>query len=91
MQKNNLLIEIVTEELPPLSQKDLGEAFAKNIAQSILELKLIESLEYETFSSPRRIGVLVKQVLLSGDNEKRKIKLMPAKVGFREENKPSDA
>ena len=33
MQKNNLLIEIVTEELPPLSQKDLGEAFAKNIAQ----------------------------------------------------------
>ena len=91
MQKNNLLIEIVTEELPPLSQKDLGEAFAKNIAQSIFELKLIESLEYETFSSPRRIGVLVKQVLLSGDNEKRKIKLMPAKVGFREENKPSDA
>ena len=91
MQKNNVLIEIVTEELPPLSQKDLGEAFAKNIAQSILELKLIESLEYETFSSPRRIGVLVKQVLLSGDNEKRKIKLMPAKVGFREENKPSDA
>ena len=49
MQKNNLLIEIVTEELPPLSQKDLGEAFAKNIAQSILELKLIESLEYELF------------------------------------------
>ena len=91
MQKNNLLIEIVTEELPPLSQKDLGEAFAKNIAQSILELKLIESLEYETFSSPRRIGVLVKQVLLSGDNEKKKIKLMPAKVGFKEENKPSDA
>ena len=91
MQKNNLLIEIVTEELPPLSQKNLSEAFAKNIAQSILELKLIESLEYETFSSPRRIGVLVKQVLLSGDNEKKKIKLMPAKVGFKEENKPSDA
>ena len=91
MQKNNLLIEILTEELPPLSQKELGEAFAKSITQSILDLKLIETLDYETFSTPRRIGVLVKQVLLCGETQKKKIKLMPAKVGFNDENKPTDA
>ena len=62
MQKNNLLVEILTEELPPLSQKSLAEVFAQNISESIHNLGLSNDINYEVFSTPRRLGVLVKDV-----------------------------
>ena len=82
MQKNNLLVEILTEELPPLSQKSLAEVFAQNISESIHNLGLSKDINYEVFSTPRRLGVLVRDVSFQGAIEKKVIKLMPASIGF---------
>ena len=82
MQKNNLLVEILTEELPPLSQRSLAEVFAQNISESIHNLGLSKDINYEVFSTPRRLGVLVRDVSFQGAIEKKVIKLMPASIGF---------
>ena len=91
MQKNNLLVEILTEELPPLSQKPLAEVFAQNSSDSIHNLGLSKDINYEVFSTPRRLGVLVRDVSFQGDIEKKVIKLMPASVGFDDKGNPTNA
>ena len=91
MQKNNLLVEILTEELPPLSQKSLAEVFAQNISESIHNLGLSKDINYEVFSTPRRLGVLVKDVSFQGAIEKKVIKLMPASIGFDSKGNPTNA
>ena len=91
MQKNNLLVEILTEELPPLSQKSLAEVFAQNISESIHNLGLSKDINYEVFSTPRRLGVLVKDVSFQGAIEKKVIKLMPASIGFDDKGNPTNA
>lgn len=91
MQKNNLLIEILTEELPPLSQQSLAKRFAENIAVSIHNLGLSNTIDYEVFSTPRRLGVLVKGVFFIGDTEKKIIKLMPSSIGLDDKGNPTNA
>ena len=82
MIDENLLIEIVTEELPPLSQKQLGESFGKYIFEGLTNHKLITSSEFKVYSSPRRLGVKITKVLSEAKTEKKLIKLMPKKIGF---------
>ncbi len=82
MIEENLLIELVTEELPPQSQKELGESFGKNIFESLLSHKLINGSTFEVFSTPRRLGVKITKVLFEAPTEKKLIKLMPKKIGF---------
>ena len=82
MIDENLLIEIVTEELPPLSQKQLGESFGKYIFDGLSHHKLNTSSDFEIFSTPRRLGVKITKVLSEGKTEKKLIKLMPKKIGF---------
>ena len=91
MQKNNLLIEVLAEELPPLSQKSLSEVFAHKIAESLYKLRLSQDINYEVFSTPRRLGVLVKDVFSKGDAEKKVIKLMPSSIGFDNDGNPTNA
>ena len=82
MIEENLLIELVTEELPPQSQKELGESFGKNIFESLTNHKLISASTFEVYSTPRRLGVKITKVLSEASTEKKLIKLMPKKIGF---------
>ena len=82
MTEENLLIEIVTEELPPQSQKELGESFGKNIFESLENHKLINAPTFQVYSTPRRLGVKINEVLSEATTEKKLIKLMPKKIGF---------
>ena len=82
MIEENLLIELVTEELPPQSQKELGESFGKNIFEDLAKYKLINASTYEVYSTPRRLGVKITKVLSEATTEKKLIKLMPKKIGF---------
>jgi glycyl-tRNA synthetase beta chain len=89
---DNLLIELLTEELPPKSQKQLGIAFAKNIKEFLVKHHLVnETSEDLIFSTPRRIGLHLKNVKDEADDESVSIKLMPASVGFDASEKPTDA
>ncbi len=59
---NSLLIEFLTEELPPINlYKNIGEVFANTIS---LELKnfMTSSSQYQIICSPRRFGVLISDI-----------------------------
>jgi glycyl-tRNA synthetase beta chain len=58
-----LLVELLTEELPPKSLRKLGEAFADQLVAEIVRhrLKSRDSKKH-TFATPRRLGVLIPEV-----------------------------
>ena len=91
MKLDNLLIELLTEELPPKSQKQLGIAFAKNIKEFLVTHHPASAISEDSiFSTPRRIGLHLKNVKDEAENENVSIKLMPASVGFDDSKKPTD-
>ena len=62
--KQDLLIEIGTEELPPKSLKRLASAFHQEICNSLKEYDLVFS-EASWFATPRRLAVIIKQLDMS--------------------------
>jgi glycyl-tRNA synthetase beta chain len=95
MTTKNLLVELFVEELPPKVLKKLGEAFANQIYASLSEQGLIwmpgliaenedqsDPLPMDVFASPRRLGVLVRSVLLKAEDRPERKKLMPLSVGL---------
>jgi glycyl-tRNA synthetase beta chain len=89
---DNLLIELLTEELPPKSQKQLGIAFAKSVKEFLVKHQLVsETSEDSIFSTPRRIGVYLKDVKGEAANQNTSIKLMPASIGLDVSGKPTEA
>ncbi len=92
MKLDNLLIELLTEELPPKSQKQLGIAFGKNIKEFLVKQNLVSETSEETiFSTPRRIGIHLKDVQDAAKDQNASVKLMPASVGFDASKKPTEA
>ena len=91
MKLDTLLIEFVTEELPPNSLKELGDKFGQLITQGLQEQSLIESSDMKVFSTPRRLGVKILNVAEKSKNQKKLFKLMPAKIGFDENNQITQA
>lgn len=58
-----LLIELLTEELPPKALKNLSQHFAATISQGLFDARLIDNAENHTaFATPRRLAVLVPNV-----------------------------
>ncbi|MXX98980.1 MAG: glycine--tRNA ligase subunit beta, partial [Gammaproteobacteria bacterium] len=55
MQRQNLLIEIGTEELPPVGLFELGEAFAANL-KKLCDEAGFDSEQVHAFVTPRRIA-----------------------------------
>ncbi|MEO5573985.1 MAG: glycine--tRNA ligase subunit beta [Gammaproteobacteria bacterium] len=65
--QDNLLIELLTEELPPKSLLKLSQAFCEGIFEGLKEQGFVEAdADYAglvtEFATPRRLGVLVKNV-----------------------------
>jgi len=95
MTSQNLLVELLVEELPPKALEKLGHAFANQIYASLSEQGLIwmpgtigpredkpDPPPMDVFASPRRLGVLVRSVLLKAPDSQRQVKLMPVAVGL---------
>src|SRR5713226_2231896 len=60
----SLLVEILTEELPPKSLKRLSEAFANGVFEGLGEKHFLDAhSKAEPFASPRRLAVLVSGVI----------------------------
>ena len=59
-----LLIELLTEELPPKSLQALGNRFAEGIFKRLVEQGFVGSTErYEPHATPRRLAVLIEAVI----------------------------
>ena len=58
-----LLIELLTEELPPKALNNLGNHFAQSIAEGLEKAQLIDgTTQYIAYASPRRLAVSVANV-----------------------------
>ena len=63
-EPENLLVELLTEELPPKSLRRLSETFASNIFDSLKEKHFLgEDSQAEAFATPRRLAVRVSGVV----------------------------
>ncbi len=89
---NSLLVELFTEELPPKALRRLGEAFGDGILNALVKAQLTTGdREISVFATPRRLAVLIPDVLSRAADRSDSRKLMPAKVAFDAEGKPSAA
>jgi glycyl-tRNA synthetase beta chain len=84
MPSKNLLVELFVEELPPKSLKILGSVFADQILNGLIKSQLKPRVPQgvEIFSSPRRLGVFIPDVLDIAPDRTENVKLMPALVGL---------
>ncbi|STZ76801.1 glycine--tRNA ligase subunit beta [Bergeriella denitrificans] len=63
MTTQTLLIELLTEELPPKALNTLGNAFAASVAEGLEKAQLLDgAAEVNAYASPRRLAVQVKNV-----------------------------
>ncbi|MFN0040386.1 MAG: glycine--tRNA ligase subunit beta, partial [Burkholderiales bacterium] len=87
-----LLVELFTEELPPKALRTLGEAFASGIFISLQASGLLGAgSAVRAFATPRRLAGTISRVLESGVNRQETRKLMPAKIAYGADGKPSAA
>jgi len=91
LKLDTLLIEFLTEELPPNSLKELGEKFGQLVKQGLQEENLIKDSNIRIFSTPRRLGVKILNVADRSEDKKKLIKLMPEKIGFDEKGQSTQA
>ncbi|HET7774139.1 MAG TPA: glycine--tRNA ligase subunit beta, partial [Burkholderiaceae bacterium] len=80
---NALLVELLTEELPPKALKKLGEAFAAGLRDGLAARKLLAAGSVATaYATPRRLAVHITQVAAVGPDEARRDKVLPVAVAL---------
>jgi glycyl-tRNA synthetase beta chain len=85
-----LLVELLTEELPPKALARLGDAFAVGIAQRLAALELIEGeLTFERYATPRRLAVTIKNVRPVAPEKHVREKVLPVSVALDKDGQPT--
>ena len=81
--KNNLLVELFVEELPPKALKKLGDAFAGVLRDQLVAQGLADAGSVLTaYASPRRLAAHLTNVLSQATDRAVSQKLMPVTVGL---------
>lgn len=80
-----LLIELLTEELPPKSLELMANHFANHIHTQLKTLGFLADFAMQIICTPRRIGVLFANVYDQTPSIKVEEKLMPANIGYQNE------
>ncbi|MEX3606147.1 MAG: glycine--tRNA ligase subunit beta [Burkholderia sp.] len=78
-----LLVELLTEELPPKALVRLGNAFAEGLAQRLAARDLIDGeAVFRRFATPRRLAVLILNVRAVAPNHQVREKVLPVSVAL---------
>ena len=86
-----LLIELLTEELPPKALNNLGNHFAAAVAESLEKAQLIQGdAQYTAYASPRRLAVQVSNVK-AVQNDQHVVKKGPAVANAMKDGAPTKA
>ncbi|WP_374992321.1 glycine--tRNA ligase subunit beta [Paraburkholderia sp. SARCC-3016] len=89
-QHATLLVELLTEELPPKALARLGDAFAEGIAQRLAARDLIEGeLSFERYATPRRLAVSVNRVRAVAPEKNVREKVLPVSVALDANGQPT--
>jgi glycyl-tRNA synthetase beta chain len=85
-----LLVELLTEELPPKALARLGDAFAEGIAQRLAARDLIEGeLSFERYATPRRLAVTISNVRAVAPERHVREKVLPVSVALDKDGQPT--
>lgn len=91
-RRATLLVELLTEELPPKALPRLGEAFAAKITEGLKAKGLVAAeVSGRSYASPRRLAVTVAQVAAEAEAQEVTEKLMPVAVALDAEGRPTPA
>ena len=86
-----LLIELLTEELPPKALNNLGNAFAAAVAEGLEKAQLLDgAAQYAAYASPRRLAVQVQNVKAVQDDQ-HIVKKGPAVANAMKDGVPTKA
>ncbi len=87
-----LLVELLTEELPPKSLQNLGLRFAEGIGKRVKDLGFAAvNAAITPFATPRRLGVLIDDVINIQPERKVERKGPAVNSGFGADGKPTPA
>ena len=91
MMTQTLLIELLTEELPPKALNNLGNHFAASVAEGLEKAQLIVgAAEFTAYASPRRLAVQIKNVKAVQADQKI-VKKGPAVANAMKDGAPTKA
>lgn len=90
MRKENLLIELGTEELPPKALMTLGTSFAENVRAALISSDLYFD-EVKWFAAPRRLAVYVEGLAQSQQDRVVEKRGPAVKAAFDQEGNPTKA
>lgn len=87
-----LLVELLTEELPPKALNRLGQAFAEGVRANLERQGLLaEDCQSRAYATPRRLAVRLSAVRAQAPDQPFTEKLMPAKIGLAENGQATPA
>ncbi|WP_293007169.1 glycine--tRNA ligase subunit beta [Nitrosomonas sp.] len=90
MMAQNLLVELLVEELPPKSLKQLGHSFAQLLTTSLEVQGLItQDATATSYATPRRLAVHISNVAAQAADKAVTQKLMPVAVGLDAQGHPT--
>jgi glycyl-tRNA synthetase beta chain len=92
MKTATLLIELLTEELPPKSLGRLSTVFCEEVVLGLKAAHLLDD-DYRThaYSTPRRLALSVTRTISRAPDRVQAEKIMPVAVALDAEGKPSAA
>jgi len=89
-QHATLLVELLTEELPPKALARLGDAFAEGIAQRLAARDLIDGEpSFERYATPRRLAVTIHNVRAVAPEKHVREKVLPVSVALDKDGQPT--
>ncbi|KAB2837908.1 MAG: glycine--tRNA ligase subunit beta, partial [Burkholderiales bacterium] len=92
MKTETLLVELVTEELPPKALLRLSEAFAGSLFGALEKAGFLSAASRgKPFATPRRLAVEITEVRARSADAQVEVKLMPVSVAFDAAGAPSAA
>lgn len=90
MSAADFLVELGTEELPPLALPELEKAFASGIRAGLAEAGVPHG-ELRSFATPRRLAVLVRALAAMQPAQQLKLKGPPVNAAFDKAGNPTAA
>ena len=94
MTAHPLLVELVTEELPPKALFQIGDAFASKITEGLRKRGLLDpavAASPTMYATPRRLAVRIEGVLARSPDSPRREKVLPVSVAFDASGQPTQA
>ena len=90
MSARDFLVELGTEELPPKALKTLASAFRDGIIKGLKAADLSHS-NVQVYAAPRRLAVLVEQLVDCQADRTQAMDGPPVQVAFDEQGEPTKA